>query len=201
MKNVSFLLLFLFLYISAFSQFKYASSNYEKGSVEFNNGDVLDGFIILKVNSDINFKKSLEEKKKIKYKSKDIKFLSIGDSDYFYKTVKKGASNDIKALQISVKGDVVLYKEYIDRNTSAPLSGNITYDVNIPKEEVHYYLGRKGQKEVIYLKFGNSYSNKFEEIANQYFGNCASLINKIENREFDRFDLPGIVNYYNNDCK
>ena len=183
MKKVSLLLLFLFLYTSVFSQFKYASSNYEMGKVEFNNGEVLEGFLILKVNSDINFKKSLTDKKKIKYKSKDIKFLSIGESFYFYKTVNKGSSNDKKALQVSVEGDVILYKEFIDRNTSAPLNGNITYSVNIPKEEVHYYLGRKGQREVINLKFGNT-----------------SLINKIEKREFDRFDLPGIVNFYNSNC-
>ena len=200
MKKISLLLLFLFFYISVFSQFKYASSKYEIGRVEFNNGEVLEGFLILKVNSDISFKKSLSDKKKIKYKSKDIKFLSIEESDYFYKTVKKGSSNDIKALQVSVEGDVILYKEFIDRNTSAPLNGDITYDVNVPKEEVHYYLGRKGQREVIYLKFGNSYSSKFKEIANQYFGNCTTLINKIEKREFDRFDVPSIVNFYNINC-
>jgi len=196
------ILFFIFFTVSeSVSQNSPFISNYRYGTVTFTNGDTLNGYIVRKNNLDIKFKKSENSKEKSKYKSENIKSLTIDYQTYIYKRVKN-KSNEIKPLQVYIAGDVVLYRELIKRrNMGRGIAGtNSSISVDAKESEIHYYLSKKQQSDVTYLRFGNSYSKKFLKIAKEYFGDCTSLINKIENWEFERFDIPGIVNYYNNDC-
>ena len=173
--------------------------DYNPVTVILNSGIEMEGFLDIKENSDIKFKDSLDSNQTIIFKKENIKSLIFEDAIFQYMTVVKNSSKEIKALQVEIDGDVMLFSDSFKRympgghavtGTSANVSGN----------EVQYYLGKKDQTEVTFLGYSNSYSKKFKKIAEEYFGSCSKLLEKISNREFERFDITGIVNFYNNEC-
>ena len=177
------------------------TSKYLPGIVLLNSGTEMDGFIALKENSDIKFKKSLDSKNSIIYNKENIISLTFEDAIFHYKTVVNKSSEEIKALQLETDGEVSLYSDSFIRYINTGIAGSGSgINAAVQGQEVHYYIGRKHEVDVIFLRYSNSYSNKFKKIAEMYFGSCPKLIEKISNREFERFDITGIVDYYNNDC-
>ena len=47
----------------------------------------------------------------------------------------------------------------------------------------------------------NTYSKKFLEIAKIYFMDCPELIDSIENKEFSRYGIRDVVEYYKSYCR
>lgn len=199
MKKLLPIVLMLFICKAAKAQInELFNPEYKPGTVVLFGDTTLNGFILLKENSDIKFKESIDSKEKNTYYNRSIKSLIFEDAIFEYKTVVKKSSEERKALQVEIDGDVILYSDSFLRYFT--LYETRIRGVNDREEEVHYYLGKKGQVDVIYLGFPNSYSKSFKKKTEDYFGSCPKLLEKISNRGFERSDIQGIVNFYNNEC-
>lgn len=203
MKNTLYITLLLFISQSVFAQTTKELFNpeYRPGTVVLFGDNKMTGFIMLKDNSDIKFKQSIDSKDKKTYYSRSIKSLIFEDAIFEYKTVINKSSKEKKALKVEIDGEVTLFSDSFIRNINSGVTGTGVGVRGSGKEpEIHYYLGEKNSPDVFYLGFPNSYSKKFILKTESYFGSCLTLLKKIRNREFERFDIIGIVNFYNNEC-
>lgn len=201
MKKFVLILFTIFIYNSVTAQAKEIfSPEYKFGTVFLFGGSTLNGFILIKENSDIKFKQTLDSNEKIIYYKTSIESIVFEDATFLYKTVINKSSEERKALQVEIDGDVVLFNDSFMRTMVGHPYGSVGYLAGAYKPEVHYYLGKKGQTEVIHIGFPNSFSKNFKKITEDYFGSCPILFAKIDNREFERSDIQGIVNFYNNEC-
>lgn len=200
MKNFILIVFIFLIYNPANAQAREIfSPEYKPGKVILFGDKTLEGFILLKDNSDVKFKQSQDSKEKITYHSRSIKSIIIEDEVFEYKNVKN-SSDKRMALQLEIEGDVILFSDSHMKNMAGHPYGSIGYMSGAYKPEVHYYLGKKGQNEVLHIGFPNSYSKSFKKITEDYFGSCEALFAKTDNREFERSDIHGIVNFYNNEC-
>ena len=66
----------------------------------------------------------------------------------------------------------------------------------------HYYVKKTNEDRLTDLGEYNPLINNLKAKVKDYFSDCKSLIEKLENREFKvREGLEDIVNYYNNNCE
>jgi hypothetical protein len=200
-------ILYIFILIIFIGKSSIAQTTKELFNPEYKPGTVLlfgdlslKGFILLKKNSGIKFKKSLDSKKIVSYEMRSIKSIIFEDATFKYKTVVKNSSEERKALQVEIDGEVSLYSDTYLRYMLGHPAWIISMTGIAHDKEVHYYLGKKDQNEVLHIGFPNSYSKSFKKITKDYFGSCEALYAKTDNREFERSDIQGIVNYYNNEC-
>ena len=170
--------------------------DYFKGTVVLKNGQELKGLIYREVNLNIRFKMTRDDKLN-KIKKEEISEIKISDNIFKYVNYLNGSKTKILALEKIIDGDVSLFvrREY---HKERSLTGS--YSSFRGSYEKHYYIGNSNGESLIYLKFANSYSSKFLKRTDKYFSDCPELIQKIDNRGFERNDIEGIVNYYNSEC-
>lgn len=86
-------------------------------------------------------------------------------------------------LKLIVDGELKLFQYF---NTSGSVSG-------IPHEEIYYYYQKRDEE----LFTSTSYLHTKKEMT-EYFSDCESLVQKIENKEFKTSEQ--LVKFYNTNC-
>lgn len=164
-----------------------------EGTILLANGESLEGYFDIKKDRKIKFRKTLQDQK-IPIDRELVDELIGYNFSLFIRKYKKGSRYKVKVVHRIIEGEVELF--IIKKNRSSS-SGPVQASFS---DETHYYIGTEKGNIVTYLKLANTYSNKFSKVAEEYFGDCPELIDKIKNRGFERNDIIGIVSFYNNKC-
>jgi len=131
-----------------------------------------------------------------------IRMISV----YFSESLgNKIQSNTFKFLRLLEDGYVKLY-EYSKEFKMPDLSGN--YSSGGPNS-TNYYVGGQPQKTILrnyIIQKGFSdlvlyKESKFKKLVLKYFGDCSSLIEKVEKEEFYCDEIEIVVKYYNLNCR
>ncbi len=186
MKKIFTIILFLtFISISA---------QKNKGILYFNDGTSLEGLVKVKAET-IKFRSS-KKSKSVEYSFKDnLKSIDYYDSfDNLYKLeYVKFESNKNPKLMFIMRGDFLkLYSMTLFRY-------NVRVDTGVRRD---LYLKKENEDVATYF-FSRGYITKksFKKVVLEYFNDCQSLIEKINNKEFTKIEYLEIIDYYNDKCK
>ncbi len=62
------------------------------------------------------------------------------------------------------------------------------------------YVRREGEETATHLGSNQLFTKNFKKAASAFFGDCPTLVTKIENRDYTKRDIQEIVQFYNNEC-
>jgi hypothetical protein len=187
----------------AYGQEKDKYGSLDEIKITLRDGSIIEGLGRINIDEEIIFKENKEAEKKIyNYKNVDILIIRINDklTTLEYKIIEgMGSTDSVKLLEKIVDGKFNLYEDYISGISYSPtFSGNYGFS-NYSKTT--YYICKNGDDTVIDLRIGNTYSERFKEIAQKSFSDCPDLLNKIDTKYFKRYGIREVVNYYNKSCK
>ncbi|TVZ55251.1 hypothetical protein OD91_0497 [Lutibacter sp. Hel_I_33_5] len=78
-------------------------------------------------------------------------------------------------------------------------NNNFAYHFKI--ERIDYFLNKKTEDKLTLIgSKGNFLYKNFKKTASKYFGDCPTLVNKIQSKEFKLKHLPEILEFYKNNC-
>ena len=176
-------------------------SSQNKISIKFKDGTEIHGYGRIKADHNILYRSDKGAKKET-YGFKTVRKLTVyedGHDDYYeYKLVVNFGLERFKLLKIAKAGTVSLYEQVMSGRTNPHVTGGFSTSYS----SVKYYISKIGSNRATDLREGNTYSKRFREIAEKYFGDCSDLMDKIKTRKFfKRYGIHAIVNYYNKECK
>lgn len=206
--------------------FSFAQYNWTDAEVHLKNGKVLKGEAkISMMSAGINFAKEKlkfrikSKKNKSKYNPEDIDF-AIFTVNYKErvngKRIEKQRTEKYIAVYLNKKKTKLGFVELMEDGdlklvgrTVMVNSGGGWVNNGVPGAAPIYTPGFMGShNQVMFLKDGKkpqvfnnaSIFKSFRKRAIEYFKDCTSLVNKIENKEFVKEDLREIVRFYNTKC-
>ncbi len=179
-----------------------------KAILTFKDGTVLEGLGKIKSFGKVKFRKARKEKA-IKYSFEELEKVKIYEggeiNTYVYRPVKD--SEFSKVLQLIEKGKVTLYRIHSEgyvANANMGTGGfggaGVGFGAGNYYSINNYYVQRGNEEEVTHLGSNQLFSKNFKKAASSYFADCASLIEKIQTKEFKKRHIREVVEYYNNDC-
>ncbi len=197
MKKAVLLNIFLFIFSNIVAQ--------NKISLTLKDGSVINGIGRIKADEQILFRKSEDAEKEI-YNYKNVKKMTMyidsdgSEQNYVYKIIEgSGGVGSVKLLEIIITGKINLYQDFSSGMTYVPnMSGSGYGFSNYSKTT--YYISKTGSDTVTNLRIGNTYSNRFKKIAENYFKSCPELLEKINNKYFKRYGIGSVIKYYNQNC-
>ncbi|MBF4486936.1 MULTISPECIES: hypothetical protein [unclassified Flavobacterium] len=197
-----FQLLFLFFINTAFSQ------DYREATIIFNDSTSVKGFGEIKGNT-IYFKVK-EEDKPSKWShdiAKGLLFSGYGYSEkYVY--VKFEKNKDPKLMEVIEEGNITLYKDskliyksngdsrlaFGSNGLSLPIATMPMTRTTSEELKEKYYVQRKN------AEFATDITFSFKFRAKIYFSDCEKVIEKINNGQFNKKNIPKMIYYYNDYC-
>lgn len=203
MKKVIFLLC-MFIGLQTFAQ-----HNWTEGTIYLQNGTAKKGLIKFpRVSKDliafngkqkVRFKKNRKAKKeKYDYTQVDKIVFTPSETEteiYEYIPVSKKKYQLFKRI---VNGDAMLYARSVSYTTATAYHPGtlqpILYNFNDFDE---FYVWKKGEKiasPLITIRISRS----FKKRAMEYFADCPSLVNKLEDRTYRKENIKEVVTIYNN---
>lgn len=184
MKNI----FALFLLLS----FTVLYAQYSPGTVYFKDNSTSEGLIKVKMFEGIKFKIK-EDTEVVDYTSKQIKGYDVKGWQFRY--VESNSSDKPKFLKLILEGEISLYNSEVYSsglpNSNGSSQGGITFGIGPGTSKIYFI---KVNDELI--KLGTKLKKKHLTI----FENCPTLIEKIKNKEFKKWDFYDIIEYYNEDC-
>ena len=203
MKKIIIAILVLFS-VKSFSQ-------NQKATLHFRDDSEITGLGKI-VGEQIKFRKEKGAEKTF-YDHTKIKWLIIRENDvdveYHYKIIE--GKGTILLLQILEAGNVNLYKISSTYHNNKMMTsgfggfggfgGGMSFGVGGSFTISSYYVSKKDEDQVIHLGAkGTLFTKNFKKAASEYFKDCASLVEKIQNREYKKQNIVEIVEYYNEKC-
>lgn len=171
--------------------------------ISFRDGTTLEGLGRINLNEEIIYKADENADKTI-YDFKKVSKLTLkidgAINIYEYKIVEgSGGVSSVKLISPILIGKANLYQDYSTGSTyGQKMSGGYGFS-NYSKTT--YYISKNGEDTVINLRIGNTYSNRFKEIAEKLFSDCPDILIKIKTQHFNRYGIKSVVEYYNEECK
>ena len=185
---------------TSFSDLFSFSASYYKANLILRSGDTLSGIARINTQDEIIFKKK-EKDEKVVYNYKTVSKVNLeidGDEiEYIYKIIIGRRINGIMLLEpYGVFGEDKL-NLFVDISSGSynmnGFKGNTT--------KTTYFIGKNNSTGVSHIGIGNTYSKKFKKIAQKYFKSCPDLIKKIKNKDFKRYGIRSVMEYYDINCK
>lgn len=196
-------LIVLLITTFTFAQKEDKYSSFDEVKITFRDGSVIEGLGRINVDEEILFKANKEAEKKIyNYKNVDKLAIRIDNklTTFEYKIIEgMGSTDGVKLLNKIVAGRINLYEDYKSGVSYSPTM-NGSYGFSNYSKTI-YYISKNGDDTVIDLRIGNTFSERFKEIAQNSFSDCPDLLNKIGTKYFKRYGIIEVVNYYNKSCK
>ena len=180
---------FLVLYFLFF--FYLGHSQKRESTIYFRNGEQKKCLATMRKGKVIVFHEN-GKKEKLDHRSVyKIDYGSVWGTGEFYYKIRDGYSG-VMLIELIKAGAVNLYGYYIHQTTfdGVTAGGNMIYFLGKEKEDTLTNFERPQQ-------YGQTW---FETYAKEFFVNCNPVLEKIESKEFRRFDLPEIADYYNSTC-
>jgi len=165
------------------------------------------GLAKISKSGNIVFRKEAKAKK-VTYSSQDVYEVHIKEKGfykrYFYKMDYE--SRKVQLLRLIKEGPVSLFGDIRQYTTHTPyMNGNGSLNPggggSFKQTKETYYLCDGNDRLVVNIKKGNTHLNKFLEIAEIYFMDCPELISSIKNKEFSKYGIRDVIEYYNSYCK
>jgi hypothetical protein len=184
------------------------NSNSQKKTTKLylTNGDTIQGLAKITAFGKIKFRYNKKSKKKIYLPNQLIKFdLNEHDSKntYAYKYIQGNQRSTKRKLMILITaGKIDLYR-ITTTTTSAPMAGSFGGMGGMVMSFTmdSYYVSRDDSDMVTKLTSrGTLFEKNFKKAASEYFKDCKSLVNKIQNKTYKKRDIEEIVEYYNTQC-
>lgn len=189
-------LLFTFLFCSVIS----VSAQKNRAKLFFKDSTNLVGLAKITKSDKIIFRKDAKSKKQT-YSGLDVYEVHIKEKGYykryFYKTNYE--TGQVLLLQLIKDGTVRLFGDI--RKYTTPVNNGVGMTGTFKQTKETYYLGDAGDLRVVNVKRGNTYLKNFLKIAKIYFMDCPDLITSIEGKEFSKFGIRDVVEYYNSYCR
>ena len=95
---------------------------------------------------------------------------------------------------------VVFYRD----DTKGFTSGTNPVGLSLPwkgTKLTHSFVRKIDENEALHLGSNDWMSKNFKKLASNYFSDCPSLVEKLQNREFKKRDIIAILDFYNNSCE
>jgi len=175
----------------------------QEATLFFNDGTSLEGYASIKDNWIIKFRLTLDDKPD-EWKDIMVKGVTFHGFDtevkYEYQYVKADKSFPL-LLVVLEEGNVNLYKtgDYYTtvREELHPNDDRFGGYVDrvYKNNKVKFYI--KKPNEDLIIKFNNGF---YYKKAKQYFKDCPSLVEKIENSKFNKSKILEFIYYYNDLC-
>ena len=143
-----------------------------------------------------------------KYKDKDkfpeiLEIVSIDSLSLYVRTYSGSVlTNSFVNEPININGIDNPQTIELDNGQKINISNrprNSYTEINFPRYSYYVGFGESDQVEHLYTK-GLPFAKSFKKSMKQYFKNCPSLIDKVENKEFKNDELWKILDYYNRNC-
>lgn len=99
-------------------------------------------------------------------------------------------------LKIEVDGYVKLFYYYNTYNTPNTINPFDATAIGVTSYHTDRYILQKGNGELTKIK-----GSTFNQAMMEHFNDCPLLMQKIENKIFQKEDMESIVNYYNSQCR
>lgn len=174
------------------------------GTLVFKDGSSKKGFVRLFGSEKVKFKATKKDKA-VKYHFSDLDHakIYIRDEPSIYKYIPVLGTEESLVLEEIVKGKVSLFN-LISQGYSAPVGGmggaapmftGASYSIK------NLYVLKEGEKEATHLGSNHLFSKNFKSAASAYFKDCATLVSKIQNKDFKKKEIKAIVEYYNTQCE
>ena len=197
----SVLLLFTFLVFSFFS-----IGQKTKGTLVFKNGDTKEGLVKLSGSQEVKFRKNKKEKAvKFDFEKLDYAQIYFGKESHIYKNVLVSGKDSPMVLEEIVKGRVSLYNLFSQGysvgfapmgagGAPMPTGGNF-YSIN------NLYVLKESETNATHLGSNQLFTKNFKAAASEFFKDCPTLVDKIQNKEFKKKEIKAIVEFYNSHCQ
>jgi len=146
-------------------------------------------------NRKVFFKENRDDKKKIKYKRDKVEsFVVTNNSGELVKfTYVKTSKNGALLVQVLTEGKVSLYlKKTLDQTMYDAHQTNMVFY----NEKNLYYVKKQNEDYVSNEFFDNAFKS-FSKTASNYFSDCESLVQKIDDKVYRSDDLFEIIQVYN----
>lgn len=165
-------------------------------------GSTIDGFGRIKENDEILYRQTEDSEKQI-FNHKTIKKLIIysDDSEQNYEYRVNNDNGKIKLLEILYFGKINIFKDVVGGVAYAPtpIDGGFGFT---PSSYSFYYISKNGNNiSVTSLGYATTYSKEFRKKAKEFFNSCPDLLEKINNKYFNRYGIEAVVKYYIENCE
>jgi hypothetical protein len=196
-------LIVLLITTLAFAQINDKHSSFYEVKITLKDGSVVEGLGRINVDEEIIFKENKEAEKKIyNYINTNKLIIKIDNTikRFEYITIEGFDNvNSVKLVEKIISGNINLYEDYSSGVSYSPtISGGYGFS-NYSKTT--YYISKNENTPATDLRIGNTYSERFKEIAQKSFSDCPDLLNKIDTKYFKRYGIREVVQYYNQSCK
>lgn len=186
-----------------FAQKEDKHSSFYEVKITLKNGSIISGLGRINFDEEIIFKENKEAEKKIyNYINVNKVIIKIDNTikRFEYLTIEGiGSVNSVKLVEKIVSGKINLFEDYSSGvSYSQTMNGSYGFS-NYSKTT--YYISKNENTPAIDLRIGNTYSERFKEIAQNSFYDCPDLLNKIDTKYFKRYGIKEVVKYYNQYCK
>ncbi|WP_203256620.1 hypothetical protein [Hyunsoonleella ulvae] len=165
--------------------FSVLHAQYSEGKIYLKNDSVSKGLIKVKTFGGIKFKTS-ENSEPLEYDYKTILGYDVKGWQYRYE--KKKETRKPELFKLILEGKISLYSNFVYNPGRVDSNG---FSIGASSSTV-YYIKVKEQL----LAIGNRLKKKDIII----FEDCPLLIEKIQKKEFKKWDIYDIVEFYNEDC-
>ena len=193
-------ILFLFVTGLILGQDRPELHKYENISIELKNGKSLEGIGKLNLIGELIFRED-EGAEKRKLDVDKVESLTISN---------ESASRNFEPKNIDgpdiILGNPLLIEKIVSRKMNL-YRREVTQNVSMgpgmgtmPRRASFFYLSHPDSPSAEYVK-ANTYSRKFRKKAAKRFKNCPGLVQKIQQKEFERYGIEQIVKFYNSKCK
>jgi hypothetical protein len=172
--------------------------------ITFKNGETLKG-IGKKKNYTVKYKTD-ENANVQEFEFSRIKSVEI-EVSYDEKTVLKffqvkNSENYIAVKELVIGNKAELYTTSMTNSSSGMRIGGMSGMESQSTTFYHYYIKKPNEEKLTYLGVFHPLSNNLKLNVKEYFKECKSLSEKLENREFKVSEgVEEIVKFYNNSCE
>ncbi|GGD17179.1 hypothetical protein [Hyunsoonleella pacifica] len=173
------------LIILALFSFSFLNAQYSKGKIYLKDETSLEGFVQIKDMQIVSFKINRKDTP-VEYNHETINSVHVNNTKYEY--VKSKNFDTPKLLSEMIQGKIKLYS-FITFSTGGYSSNGISSG---PQRIPYYYISVKDSL----ISVGSKFNKKQITV----FNDCPSLVKKIKTKEFKKWDIYDIVEFYNEDC-
>lgn len=207
MKRIFFLIIILTSYSTSAQLYE---NEYQKAKLYLKSGDSITGLAKIDGDNNLFFKKEKRAKKN-KYTYKEVVGLKMFKDD-LVKVFKYKLVVSVGPLLLRVENQenskMKLYSQSHYGVNSVP--GNFqggTYTPGFSTGEIievkRYFINKKNSNHSVIKIWSDTNGRKDKVFRNRivkYFKDCKSLVKKIKNKEYRRFQIYEIVDFYNFNC-
>jgi hypothetical protein len=172
-----------------------------KISLILKDGSTINGFGRIKTNDEILYKKTEDSEKQI-FNYKTVRKLIVYTDDYEqnYEYRVNNDTGKVKLLEIILVGKVNLFKHVQGSGAYTPNSIGGGFDFTAGSYITYYISKNENNISVTSLGIGNTYSKRFKTTANEFFNSCPDVLEKINNKYFNRYGVEAVVEYFIDNC-